>query len=100
MIQLSYLPIQHPMWTSKYMKLTLPFYLPSNSATCWVFLIVLLSYREKPIPLARFVLLTFAAKDQAPIEMEDNMAYEVHKLPHSHPQPVELQPCAAYGVVS
>ena len=34
--------------------------------------------------------------------MKDNAAYEVHQLPHTRPQPaaVQLQPCAAYGVIS
>ena len=40
------------------------------------------------------------AKDQDTIEMKDNAAYEVHQLPHTRPQPVQLQPCAAYGVIS
>ena len=42
------------------------------------------------------------AKDQDTIEMKDNAAYEVHQLPHPRPQPaaVQLQPCAAYGVIS
>ena len=44
-------------------------------------------------------LMRPTAKDQDTIE---NAAYEVHQLPHTHPQPaaVQLQPCAAYGVIS
>ena len=31
--------------------------------------------------------------------MKGNVAYEVHQLPQTRPQPVQLQPCAAYGVI-
>ena len=61
-------------------------------------LFALVDYRHL-ITYNFFILLTSVAKDlPAGIEMKKNAAYETHKLPHSHPQPAELQPCAAYGV--